>query len=113
MSSKSEKFLMDPPIQGQYYMHEDAGLYLCRSCKHALFSSEHKFYSGSGYPSFDRAEPGAVKLLESLDRGQGVCCAHCDAFLGRLIQDETFTETRHRYDINSTALQFRPAAKGQ
>lgn len=98
---------MDPPIQGQYYMHESMGTYHCRSCQRALFSSVHKFYSGSGYPSFDRPLSDSVRLKKGLNRGRAVHCADCDAFLGRLIQDENFTETKQRYDINSSALQFR------
>jgi len=101
------EYKMDPPIQGQYYMHESVGTYHCRSCREPLFSSEHKFYSGSGYPSFDRPLSGGVKLKENLSRGRAVHCENCDAFLGRLIRDENFTETKHRYDINSSALQFR------
>lgn len=99
---------MDPPIQGQYYMHESAGVYHCRRCKQSLFSSADKFYSGSGYPSFDRAIPDAIKIGETLSRGRAVHCSQCDTFLGRLIKDEAFTDTQRRYDINSSVLQFRP-----
>ena len=98
---------MDPPIQGQYYMHESVGVYCCRACQTPLFSSAGKFYSGSGYPSFDRCLPGAVQLSDGLERGRAVHCSACEAFLGRLIRDEAFTDTHHRYDINSSALQFR------
>ncbi len=101
---------MDPPIQGQYYTHESSGIYHCRRCKQALFSSAHKFYSGSGYPSFDRALPDAVKVSGNLDRGKAIHCKNCDTFLGRLIQDEAFTDTERRYDVNSSVLQFRPGS---
>lgn len=97
---------MDPPIQGQYYMHEGSGIYECRNCGSSLFSSAHKFYSGSGYPSFEKAIEKSVRRGGGMDRGIAVHCAKCDSFLGRMIRDEGFTDTQHRFDINSSALRF-------
>jgi peptide methionine sulfoxide reductase MsrB len=98
---------MDPPIKGQYYMHESTGVYECRNCGSSLFSSVHKFYSGSGYPSFEKAIKKGVRCGDSMDRGVAVHCGKCDLFLGRMIRDEGFTDTQHRFDINSSALRFR------
>lgn len=97
---------MDPPIQGQYYMHEGSGIYECRKCESSLFSSAHKFYSGSGYPSFEKAIDNSVRRGDRMDRGIAVHCAKCGYFLGRMIRDEGFTDMQHRFDINSSALRF-------
>jgi peptide methionine sulfoxide reductase MsrB len=99
---------MDPPFQGLYFMHQDEGVYHCKSCGAALFSSEDKIHTGSGWPSFDGAKEDAVKLKKGdAARGQEVYCSQCDSFLGILIKGENFTEKKKRYDINSTALKFK------
>lgn len=102
---------MEPPMMGQYYMHEDDGVYHCRSCDAALFDSESKFYSGSGYPSFDDAKDGAIRVSDGDNRGQDLFCAQCDTFLGVRIKGEQFTAKDYRYDLNSSALRFRPRKK--
>lgn len=99
---------MDMPFQGHYYMLEDVGAYHCRQCKQILFRSEQKFHSGSGWPSFEGAQPNALLVEQESGRGRKVCCAQCGQFLGQMVKGEGFTETDLRFDINSSALIFKP-----
>ena len=108
MKNKPTGQYMDVPFQGHYYMLEDNGTYHCKSCAAPLFSSEHKFHSGSGWPSFDQAIREAVKVKEPDGRGRKVYCVQCNEFLGLLIQGEGFTKADRRFDINSSAIQFKP-----
>jgi len=95
---------------GKYNKHDDDGLYLCQCCKAELFSSEHKYDSGSGWPSFYQAFK-SPNILEKKDSRHGmirieVCCKHCDAHLGHVFTDGP-QPTGLRYCINSLSLDFK------
>lgn len=90
---------------------KDKGTYVCAACSTELFSSDTKFDSGSGWPSFyDVAHSDSVELKEDYDHGMHrieVICKNCGGHLGHLFKDGPADKTGNRYCINSCALNFR------
>ncbi len=97
------------PFAGIYTDNDKPGLYRCAACGAELFTSESKFHSGCGWPSFDAAaKAGTVVLRPDNSLGMTrteVLCAHCGGHLGHLFDDGP-TATGMRYCINSAALKF-------
>jgi peptide-methionine (R)-S-oxide reductase len=92
--------------------NHETGMYKCVACGAELFSSDTKFDSGSGWPSFyDVAKAGTVELHEDksmfMTRTE-VTCAACGAHLGHVFDDGPADKTGQRYCINSCSLKFRP-----
>ena len=97
---------------GEYAYNHDDGIYQCVCCGLELFSSENKYESGTGWPSFD-APAAANHVAERVDYGffgssTEVLCAHCDAHLGHVFSDGPRKTTGLRYCMNSAALKFEP-----
>ncbi|KXK26386.1 MAG: Peptide methionine sulfoxide reductase MsrB [candidate division WS6 bacterium OLB20] len=100
----------EAPFTGVYYDNHEDGMYRCKACGQKLFSSEHKFESGSGWPSFDRPlAEGTVELREDTSHGMvrtEVICSNCGSHLGHLFPDGPAETTGERFCINSCALAF-------
>jgi peptide-methionine (R)-S-oxide reductase len=98
----------------QEFKHQGKGRYHCAGCKALLFSSEHKFDSGCGWPSFyDPAKAENVILKKDSSLGvtrTEVVCAKCGGHLGHVFEGEGYkTPTDQRYCINGGGLVFVPA----
>jgi len=101
----------EAPWTGEYVSTKTPGTYRCRACGTALFSSDTKFDSHCGWPSFDEALPGTIRYIE--DRSHGmvrteVRCANCDSHLGHRFDGERMTPKNARYCINSVSLSLEP-----
>lgn len=100
---------------GEYHDAKEEGVYRCAGCGAELFASEHKFDSGSGWPSFIRAaEEDAVET--ETDTGYGmvrteVHCRRCGGHLGHVFPDGP-PPTGRRFCINSVSLDFEPSDEG-
>ena len=97
------------PGSGKYLHEKKDGTYACMACGNPLFSSDTKFDSGTGWPSFDSALPGAVNEKEDNNLGMRrveIACANCGSHLGHVFPDGP-TETGKRYCMNSVCLDLK------
>ncbi len=99
------------PFTGEFLNNKEKGMYTCKVCGHILFSSDAKFDSGTGWPSFDRPENlEHVLLVEDASHGMHrteVQCKNCGAHLGHVFNDGPKDTTGQRYCINSCSLDFK------
>uniref|UniRef100_A0A8I3WKE2 Peptide-methionine (R)-S-oxide reductase n=2 Tax=Simiiformes TaxID=314293 RepID=A0A8I3WKE2_CALJA len=108
----------EPPFSGIYLNNKEAGMYHCVCCDSPLFSSEKKYCSGTGWPSFSEAhgtsgsDESHTGILRRLDTSLGsarteVVCKQCEAHLGHVFPDGPGPNGQ-RFCINSVALKFKP-----
>jgi peptide-methionine (R)-S-oxide reductase len=98
----------ETPFTGALLDEKRDGMYRCKVCGTLLFGSDTKFDSGTGWPSFDQAIPGAIEHVEDTQhrmKRTEARCAVCHSHLGHIFDDGP-TETGKRYCMNSVSLDF-------
>ncbi|CAM3698889.1 mrsB1 protein [Flavobacterium saliperosum S13] len=99
------------PFTGEYWKHFEKGTYVCAACQNPLFTSDAKFDSDCGWPSFDQAIKGSVKYTNDNSLGMErieVTCAKCDGHLGHVFDDGPVKTTGKRFCTNSVSIKFIP-----
>jgi len=93
---------------GAYHDNKEKGVYICKQCNQPLFTSESKFDSGTGWPSFDDGfEEGAVVERTDADGYRvEIICGNCDGHIGHVFKGEGFTDKQTRHCANSASLNF-------
>ena len=104
----------EAPFSGKLLHNKESGVYFCTCCQAALFSSENKYDSGCGWPSFDAPiDDSAVTYIEDNSHGMRrteIRCTACDSHLGHVFPDGPKT-TGERYCVNSVSLVFNNSSK--
>jgi peptide-methionine (R)-S-oxide reductase len=102
----------EPPFSGKYVDEKTPGMYTCGACGQILFSSDTKYDSHCGWPSFyDVLKEGVVELREDASHGMvrtEVVCSNCGSHLGHVFDDGPTETTGKRYCINSLAIDLKP-----
>ena len=108
----------DAPFSGKFYKNFEKGMYVCGACGQDLFSSDTKFDSDCGWPSFDGSLDGNVVFQNDDSLGMQrteVLCSNCESHLGHVFDDPSARSapsgqaTGKRFCINSISLDFKPA----
>ena len=100
------------PYTGEYDKHFEKGIYVCAACENPLFTSDTKFDSHCGWPSFDEAIKGSTIYHKDASYGMirtEVICTKCGGHLGHVFDDGPKETTGQRYCTNSVSIKFLPA----
>jgi len=115
LTSEEKDIIIDKgteyPGTGEYLSEKRAWVFVCRQCELPLFTSDAKFDSGCGWPSFEEWIPGNVReTLDSDGRRTEITCERCGGHIGHVFHGEQFTPRDTRHCANSLSLRFRPYA---
>ena len=97
------------PGTGEYNIHMKEGIYNCKGCDNPLFTSDQKFESNCGWPSFDNSIEGSVEYKNDYTLGMTrveILCTNCGGHLGHVFNDGP-TESGKRYCVNSVSIDFK------
>lgn len=106
----------EPPGSGKYdKFHSDTGVYTCAGCEAPLYTANHKFKSGCGWPAYFDSIPGAVTRHTDSTFGMSrteIVCSNCGGHLGHVFKGEGYaTPTDERHCVNSVSINFSPKDK--
>ena len=96
------------PFSGEYNDFKEEGIFYCKKCDTSLYTSNSKFSSGCGWPSFDDSIDNNVKRIPDADgRRVEIVCNTCGGHLGHVFEGEGFTAKNERHCVNSISLNFK------
>lgn len=104
----------EKPYSSELNDVKEPGVFVCAGCGNELYKTEHKFESGTGWPSFDRAIEGGVAFGSDTKLGYSrdeIHCADCGGHLGHIFNDGPRETTGKRHCMNGVAMKFIPAPK--